>query len=316
MTPQQSDAGRRLDAFLAEYQPELSRSRLADLISEGAVTVNGKTVKPSYKVQVGDAISLSLPEVRPTETVAQAIPLDVLYEDEELLVVNKPKGMATHPAPGSPDKTLVNALLAHCSDLSGIGGEERPGIVHRLDKDTTGLLVVAKTDFSHAALQKQIQSREAKRRYLALVWGSPKFEEAVIDAAIGRHPTDRVRMAALKTGGRDAVTEVYVKDRLGACTLLECRLQTGRTHQIRVHCQLAGHSVVGDSLYGGTKKSGNPELDKRVAALTGQVLHAYSLAFTHPRTGEPIALEAPLPPEFANLLHFLQTGTDLHKGKA
>jgi 23S rRNA pseudouridine1911/1915/1917 synthase len=312
MSPAPEDAGRRLDAFLAERHPDLSRSRLADLVTEGAVTVNGKTVKPSYKVQTGDEIALTLPEVRPTETIAQAIPLDVLYEDAELLVVNKPKGMATHPAPGSPDKTLVNALLAHCTDLSGIGGEERPGIVHRLDKDTTGLLVVAKTDFSHAALQKQIQSREAKRRYLALVWGSPKFEEAVIDAPIGRHPTDRVRMAALKTGGRDAVTEVFVRERLGPCTLLECRLQTGRTHQIRVHCQLAGHPVVGDPLYGGLKKSGNPELDRRVGVLTGQALHAYFLGFTHPRTGEVLALEAPLPGPFAELLAFLKAGADGH----
>jgi 23S rRNA pseudouridine1911/1915/1917 synthase len=306
MTVSQDNAGRRLDAFLAENLPDFSRSRLADLISEQAVTVNGKPVKPSYKVQAGDEISLTLPELRPARALAQDIPLDVLFEDTELLVVNKPKGMTTHPAPGSPDKTLVNALLAHCSDLSGIGGEERPGIVHRLDKDTSGLLVVAKTDFAHAALQKQIQDRTAKRRYLALVWGNPTFTEAVIDARIDRHPTDRVRMAAVRTGGRDAVTEVFVRERLGACCLLECRLQTGRTHQIRVHCQLAGHPVVGDHLYGGDKKSGDPERDRRVSLLTGQALHAFSLAFTHPRTSESLSFEAPLPTELATFLDFLR----------
>jgi 23S rRNA pseudouridine1911/1915/1917 synthase len=309
MTPEPSEVHQRLDAFLAGRLPELSRSRLAALVSEGAVTVNGKAVKPSYKVQPGDDIAVTLPDIRPTQTVAQAIPLDVLFEDSELLVVNKPKGMATHPAPGSPDRTLVNALLAHCSDLSGIGGEERPGIVHRLDKDTTGLLVVAKTDFSHVALQKQIQSREAKRRYLALVWGRPTFEEAVIDAPIGRHPTDRVRMAAVRTGGRDAVTEVFVKERLGPCTLLECRLQTGRTHQIRVHCQLSGHPVVGDPTYGGLRKSGDRTLDERVVALHGQALHAYFLSFSHPRTGEALTLQAPLPAELTELLDFLRVGS-------
>ncbi len=306
MTVEPEDSGRRLDALLAENLPEFSRSRLADLISEGAVLVNAKPVKPSYKVQPGDEVSLTLPELRPARAQAEKIPLEIVFEDAELLVVSKPKGMATHPAPGSPGKTLVNALLAHCSDLSGIGGEERPGIVHRLDKDTSGLLVVAKTDFAHAALQKQIQDRTAKRRYLALVWGNPTFTEAVIDAQIARHPTDRVRMAAVKSGGRDAVTEVFVRERLGACALLECRLQTGRTHQIRVHCQLAGHPVVGDSVYGGNKKSGDPERDRHVSLLTGQALHAFSLAFTHPRTGEALSFEAPLPAEIETLLGFLR----------
>jgi 23S rRNA pseudouridine1911/1915/1917 synthase len=306
MTVEPEDAGRRLDTFLAENLPEFSRSRLADLITEEAALVNGKPVKPSHKVQAGDTITLTLPELRPARVQAESIPLDILFEDAELLVVNKPKGMTTHPAPGSRTGTLVNALLAHCTDLSGVGGEERPGIVHRLDKDTSGLLVVAKTDFSHVALQKQIQDRTAKRRYLALVWGNPTFTEAVIDARIDRHPTDRVRMAAVKSGGREAVTEVFVRERLGACSLLECRLQTGRTHQIRVHCQLAGHPVVGDSVYGGDKKSGDPERDRRISLLTGQALHAFSLAFTHPRTGEALAFEAPLPTELASLLDFLR----------
>ena len=308
MIATEADAGVRLDVFLTGRFPELSRARVQGLIGAGETAVNGAPVKPSYKVQPGDDISLNVPATTPARTVAQEIPLSVVYEDSDLLVIDKPRGMATHPAPGSPDKTLVNALLAHCTDLSGIGGEERPGIVHRLDKDTTGLLVVAKNDFAHHSLQAQIQSRDAKRRYLALVWGLPRFEEAEIDAPIGRHPHDRIRMSVVTDGsGRDARTDVFVRERLGGTTLLECRLHTGRTHQIRVHCQLAGHPVVGDSVYGGLRKIDDPALALRVAALHGQALHAFSLAFAHPRTGEPLAFQTPLPSEFAALLDFLRS---------
>ena len=306
MTVTSEDLGVRLDVFLTARFPELSRARVQSLVSAGDATVNGATVKPSYKVEPGDDVTLVVPPPAPSHMVAQEIPLSVVYEDGDLLVIDKPRGMTTHPAPGSPDNTLVNALLAHCSDLSGIGGEERPGIVHRLDKDTTGLLVVAKNDLAHRALQAQIQSREARRRYMALVWGSPRFEEAEIDAPVGRHPQDRVKMAVLPGAGREARTDVFVRERLGPLTLLECRLQTGRTHQIRVHCQFAGHPVAGDSVYGGRRKSGDTRLDAALEKLPAQALHAFSLAFNHPRTGEPLAFEAPLPPEMEAILAYLR----------
>lgn len=302
----EEEAGLRLDRYLTELFPDLSRARVQALIEAGEASVNGKSLKTSYKVQAGDDVNLNVPPPTPSRAVAQEIPLTVVYEDADLLVIDKPRGMATHPAPGSPDKTLVNALLAHCSDLSGIGGEERPGIVHRLDKDTTGLLVVAKHDLAHRALQAQIQSREAKRRYLALVWGAPRFDEAEIDVPIGRHPNDRIKMAVLPGAGREARTDVFVRERLGPLTLLECRLHTGRTHQIRVHCQYAGHPVAGDSVYGGRKKSGDSHLDTALEKLPAQALHAFSLAFQHPRTGEPLAFEAPLPPEMEAILTYLR----------
>ena len=302
----EEEAGLRLDRYLTELFPDLSRARVQALIGEGEASVNGKPVKVSYKVQAGDDISLNVPPPTPARAVAQEIPLRIVYEDADLLVIDKPRGMATHPAPGSPDKTLVNALLAHCSDLSGIGGEERPGIVHRLDKDTTGLLVVAKNDLAHRNLQGQIQSREAKRRYLALVWGVPRFDEAEIDVPIGRHPNERIKMAVLPGAGREARTDVFVRERLGPLTLLECRLHTGRTHQIRVHCQYAGHPVAGDSVYGGRKKSGDSHLDTALEKLPAQALHAFSLAFNHPRTGEPLAFEAPLPAEMEAILSYLR----------
>lgn len=284
-----AEAGGRLDAFLAAHLPEVSRAQAARWIDEGAVLVNEKAVKVSYKTQVGDKIMVTPPPMKPTELVPEAIPLTILFEDDDLLVVNKAKGMVVHPAPGARTGTLVHALLAHCKGkLSGIGGEERPGIVHRLDKDTSGLLMVAKNDMAHRNLQEQIQSRAAKRTYVALVWGTPNFDDAVIEAPIDRHPGDRHKMAISEPGeGRDAATEVHVLERLGPMTLIQCRLRTGRTHQIRVHCQFAGYPVVGDSVYGGLRK-----LDIETK---GQALHACKLEFAHPRTGEPLSFEAPLP---------------------
>lgn len=320
--PVTSDAGanQRLDVFLAERLPGVSRAQLQRLIGEQSVRVNGAPAKPSLRLQPGDRVvvgAVSAP--KPSDIAAEAIALDVVFEDRDLLVINKGKGMVVHPAPGAESGTLVNALLAHVEDLSGIGGVERPGIVHRLDKDTSGLLVVAKNDVAHNDLQRQIQAKTAVRKYLALVWGSPPFEQAVVDVPIGRHPTDRKRMAALdpETGhtARQAVTELSVRERLGPFTLVECVLQTGRTHQIRVHLTFAGFPVVGDSVYGGLRKIGSDkvrgaaaqaELGERVTALHGQALHAYHLSFDHPRTGERLTFEVPPPAEIADLLDRLR----------
>lgn len=302
------DAGARLDAYIADVLDGLSRAQAQRWIEEGAVTVNGRVLKGSYKVQEGDQLQLIPPDIKPTHLIPEAIPLEIVFEDDDLLVVNKPKGMVVHPAPGAEEGTLVHALLAHAPGmLSVIGGEERPGIVHRLDKDTSGLLMVAKNDVAHRALQAQIQSREAKRTYMAFLWGNPPYDEAVIEAPIGRHPNDRLKMTVARNDdGRDAITDLKVLERLGLITRVECRLRHGRTHQIRVHCQFAGYPVVGDAVYGGIRRSGDRALDLRVAALKGQALHASSLAFLHPRTGEPLSFETPLPPPLAEFLAYLR----------
>lgn len=316
------DAGQRLDVFLSNKLRDISRSQLQRLIGTHAIEVNGEPAKPSRRVEPGDLVVVAAPAApRPSHIGPEDIPLDVVYEDGDLLVINKPRGMVVHPAPGAPDGTLVNALLAHCAgDLSGIGGEMRPGIVHRLDRDTTGLLVVAKNDRAHNALQAQIQKRTARRRYLALVWGHPAFGHAIVDVAIARHPTDRKRMTVAQEGdvrlaARPAVTELRLRERLGPFSLLEATLQTGRTHQIRVHCAFAGHPVVGDPVYGGQRKISSDQLrgpaqaalNERLARLGGQALHAYSLAFDHPRTGERLHFEVPPPGEMEALLALLRT---------
>jgi 23S rRNA pseudouridine1911/1915/1917 synthase len=314
-----ADENKRLDVFLAEKLNDISRSQLQRLIAVGAVQVNGVPAKPSARAQRGDLILVEIPAPKPSHIAAEDIPLDVVYEDRDIIVLNKAKGMVVHPAPGAEAGTLVNALLAHARDeLSGIGGETRPGIVHRLDKDTTGLMVVAKNDVAHNGLSYQIQRKLAQRKYMALVWGRPSFSEAVVDAPIGRHPIDRKRMAVTEPGarvpGRQAVTELRIQEGFGVATMLEATLQTGRTHQIRVHCAYAGYPVVGDALYGGTRKIGADqlrgpaatELNARIAALHGQCLHAYSLAFRHPRTEEPLHFETPLPEEMAGLITFLR----------
>ncbi len=262
-------------------------------------------------------MSVTVPPPEPTDILPEDIPLEVVYEDDQIIVINKPKGMTVHPAPGSRTGTLVNAVVAYTDDLSGIGGVERPGIVHRLDKDTSGLLVVAKTDVAHASLQAQIQARTAERRYLALVWGATKFNEAVVDAPIGRHPTDRQKQAVIKDTdrytAREAITHLKVMERFEGFTLLEAKLDTGRTHQIRVHCSFIGHPVVGDPTYGGTKhalpsvygKIDQRDLTRLIDDLQGQALHAFSLSFDHPITGERLTFEAPLPPDIDALLRWL-----------
>lgn len=308
----------RLDVCVARKLPELSRSLVQKLIAEGHVLVDGSARRSSYRVQAGEHVSVIVPPPEPSEITAEAIPLDIVFEDEHIIVINKAKGMTVHPAPGSPDGTLVNAILAHSDDLSGIGGVERPGIVHRLDKDTSGLLVVAKTDPAHASLQEQLQKRLAERRYITLVWGETKFNEAEVDAPIGRHPTDRQKMAVIKDTGRytarQAVTRLKVMDRFRGFTLMEAKLETGRTHQIRVHCSFIGHPVVGDPTYGGTKraipqaynKSEQRELSALIDGLQGQALHAYSLAFDHPVSGERLKFEAPLPRDTRSLIDWLK----------
>lgn len=321
-----ADAGRRLDVFLAEKMPDVSRSQIQRFIETQTARVNGASAKVSVRLRAGDLVSVDAPgPPAASDITPENIALDVVFEDRDLLVVNKAKGMVVHPAPGAENGTLVNALLARCNDLSGIGGVERPGIVHRLDKDTTGLLVVAKNDAAHNDLQRQIQQKTATRKYLALVWGRPLFMNAVVDVPIGRHPTDRKRMAALEPGpgqaARQAVTKLFVREPLGPFTRLECALQTGRTHQIRVHCAFAGFPVVGDPVYGGLRKVGSErvpsaaaqtELNDAVASLHGQALHAYHLSFDHPRTGERLTFEATPPAEMTGLIErvrfLLQTG--------
>lgn len=308
-------ASQRLDAYISANLTDLSRSMVGKLIDDGRITVNGTVVKPSYKVKSGDEISVEVPPPAPADIAAEEIPLDIIYQDSDIVVINKPRGMTTHPAPGSPEGTLVNALLAAVTDLSGVGGVERPGIVHRLDKDTSGLIVVAKNDLAHVNLQSQIQKRTAGRKYIAIVWGDTKFEKAVVDAPIGRHLTDRKKMAVVTEEGRSriATTDLTVVERLGGFTLLEAALRTGRTHQIRVHCAYIGHPVVGDPTYGykrnlpgrfGSREKS--EFDRLVDAIGGQALHAYKLSFDHPRTGEHMDFEVPIPGDMQVVIDWLR----------
>ena len=291
-------SGERLDAALARLVPELSRSQAQRLIEQGAVTCGGRPVKKNEKLQPGDTLTLTLPEVQETALEAQQIPLDVCYEDADVIVVNKPKGLVVHPAPGHPDGTLVNALLAHCGDsLSGIGGERRPGIVHRIDMDTSGLLIVAKNDFAHQRLSDQLKDHTLRRTYECIVRGGFREDSGTVDAPIGRDPRDRKRMAVTEKNSRPAVTHWEVIERYGQYTHLRCRLETGRTHQIRVHMAYINHPIAGDPLYGVKK----PEL-----GLTSQCLHAKELTFLHPRTGEEITVSCPLPEEFQNALQKLR----------
>lgn len=291
-----ADRGRRLDVVVAERHPRYSRSRVALLAGRGQVLVDGVPRKPAFLLRVGQRIRvLGLPS-DPVSVVPEAIPISVVHEDADVLVVNKPAGLTVHPAPGHPAGTLVNAVLARVPTLSGIAGTLRPGIVHRLDKDTSGLLVVAKTDDAYRSLAAQVRSRTVTRVYLALVRGAVRKESGTIAAPIGRHPTHRTRMAVVPHG-RPAVTHFSVLERLAGWTLLECRLETGRTHQIRVHLLHIGHPIVGDPVYGGA----------RAAEIHRQALHAVRLAFTHPRTGARVAYAAPLPEDFAALLEHLRS---------
>jgi 23S rRNA pseudouridine1911/1915/1917 synthase len=308
----EAEVGERLDRALVDRLPDLTRSAIQRLIDKGHVRVDGQRVKSGHKLRPGERVSMLVPPVRPTDLTPEPIPLDVVFEDADLLVINKPKGLVVHPAPGHASGTLVHAVLAHAGEeLSGIGGEERPGIVHRLDRDTSGLILVAKTDLAHESLQRQIGARTVERRYLAVVRGSPKFERAEVDAAIGRHPVDRKRMAVLPVTAqpppRPALTELKVRERFPGFALLEARLRTGRTHQIRVHCAYIGHPIAGDPIYGPRLRDPQIPLSLRRAidALEGQALHAYRLAFDHPRTGARLTFTAPPPPDMQALLSAL-----------
>ena len=289
-----TEAGVRLDVFLAAALENTSRSAAQKLLEAGAVTLDGKPLRKQDKTVAGADYAVVLPEVKPVAVEARAMPLDVVWEDADLLVLNKPKGVVVHPAPGHWDDTLVNALLYHCrDDLSGINGELRPGIVHRIDKDTSGLLIVAKNDFAHQALAAQLQDHSLSRVYDAIVCGGIREDEGTVDAPIGRHPTDRKKMAVTVKNSRRAVTHYEVVERFDGYTRIRCRLETGRTHQIRVHMAYKNHPILGDTVYGRAK----PELGQ-----TSQCLHAGSLTFRHPRTGEPVTVTCPLPDYFEEVL--------------
>lgn len=289
----ENDKGKRLDIYIAENFNELSRTMIKKLIESNNILVNDKSEKVSYKVQANDNISIDVPEAKETKLKAQEIPLDIIYEDSDIIVVNKPKGMVVHPANGNPDGTLVNAILSICkTSLSGIGGELRPGIVHRLDKDTSGLIIVAKNDKAHINMSEQIKERNVKKTYIALVRGNVPEEEATINMPIGRSTKDRKKMAVTKNG-KQAITHFKVLKRYSKYTLLEIKIETGRTHQIRVHMAEIGYPVVGDAVYSNGKNE---------FGIEGQMLHAYKLEFMHPITNKHMELTAPLPQYFEEIL--------------
>ncbi len=297
MTLTAQENGLRVDVFLAQQLPELTRSAVQRLLEQGLVTSQGKTVKKNAKTEAGAVYEVTVPEAKEVAVEAQDIPLNIVYEDGDLLVINKPKGMVVHPAAGHVDGTLVNALLHHCgSSLSGINGEKRPGIVHRIDMDTTGLLIVAKNDFSHRHLSEQLKDHSLSRSYECIVHGGFREDCGTVSAPIGRHPTDRKRMAVTEKNSRPAVTHWEVLARYGKYTHLRCRLETGRTHQIRVHMAYLNHPIAGDPVYG---------VKKAELGLSSQCLHARELTFLHPRTGEKMTLSCPLPEEFTAALQRL-----------
>ena len=286
--------GERADALLARLVPDLTRSAAQKLLERGAVTLNGGLARKNDRPAPGDVLEVVLPDPEPIDLVPQDIPLDVVYEDGDVIVVNKPVGLVVHPAPGHPDGTLVNALLYHCGNtLSGINGELRPGIVHRIDRDTSGLIIAAKNDRAHLALAAQLQDHSLARTYEAVAVGSLREDSGTVDAPIGRHPVDRKKMAIDRKNGREAITHWTVLARYPGYTHVECRLETGRTHQIRVHLASIGHPLLGDTVYGAKKP---------VPGLAGQCLHARRLRFVHPSTGEELELECPLPDWFQEVL--------------
>ena len=288
----------RIDRYLAEQCPDLSRSYIQKLVKDGAVFVNNRQVKANYKVQPQDQVILTIPDMQVPDILPENIPLDILYEDQWLLVVNKPKDMVVHPSAGHMEGTLVNAVMAHCGEhLSGINGVLRPGIVHRIDKDTTGALLICKDDTVHRDLAEQLKVHSIKRRYRAIVQGNLKEDQGTVDAPVGRHPTDHKKMAVNYKNGKEAVTHYQVLERFGNATYIECRLETGRTHQIRVHMASLGHPLLGDTIYGSSK---NPY------HLQGQALHAMILGFVHPITREYLEFQAPLPEYFIKLLDKLR----------
>ena len=297
LQPNNEDAGQRIDAWLAAQMEDLTRSAAQRLLEEGSVTVSGKLLAKNYRLTGTETVEVALPDPVAVNVAAQDIPLDVAYEDGDVIVVNKPKGLVVHPAPGHPDGTLVNALLHHCGDsLSGVGGELRPGIVHRIDRDTSGLIIAAKNDFAHQALAAQLQDHSLARTYECIVMGNLRQDSGTVDAPIGRHPVDRKKMAVV-ANGRHAVTHWEVIARYPGFTHVRCRLETGRTHQIRVHMPHIGHPILGDTVYGAKKP---------VPGLQGQCLHAVGLRFVHPRTGEVVEVGCGLPEEFQNQLRKLE----------
>ncbi|PSB02897.1 RluA family pseudouridine synthase [Merismopedia glauca] len=292
-----SESNTRLDTWLANELPDLSRARIQKLISQSCVKVNDDIcTSKNIKLKPSDRIEITIPDSTPLELQPQSIPLDVLYEDEHLIIINKQAGLVVHPAAGHADGTLVNALLAHCHNLAGIGGVQRPGIVHRLDKDTTGAMVVAKTDLAFQHLQNQLKDKTARREYLGVVYGSPREDSGRIDEPIGRHLGDRIKMAVIpeSKGGRPSVTHWRVEERFGNYTLMHFQLETGRTHQIRVHIAHLGHPIVGDPIYSSGRSVG--------VNLSGQALHAWRLTLEHPLSGETIEAIAPIPSELAKLI--------------
>ena len=295
---EKEDVGTRIDVFLAENMEDLSRSGVQKLIDEGMITLNGGKTKANYKLREKDIIDVTVPEVKEVEILPEDIPLDILYEDADVIVVNKPQGMVVHPAPGHTSGTLVNALMFHCGDdLSGINGEKRPGIVHRIDKDTSGVLMVAKNDMAHQSLAAQLAEHSITRKYNAVVYNGFNEDEGTVNEPIGRNPQDRKKMAVTQKHSRHAVTHYRVIERMEKFTLIEAQLETGRTHQIRVHMTYIGHPLLGDPVYGPKKQP---------ISLEGQALHARVLGFIHPRTGEYMEFEAPLPPHFEALLERLR----------
>lgn len=305
-TVSEAEAGKRLDAFAADAAG-ITRSAAARLIEEGSVTLSGKPQPKKYAVKAGDEIEIILPEVKEAEALPEDIPLDIIYEDDYIIVINKPKGMVVHPAPGNYTGTLVNALLYHCRDsLSGIGGVMRPGIVHRIDKDTSGLLVVAKNDEAHAALSEELKYHGIEREYRALVVGGFKEDRGTVNYPIGRHPVDRKKQAVLLNGdrtAREAITHYEVLGRYGNISYLALKLETGRTHQIRVHMSYTGHALLGDEVYAKSKT----QFEKKHPQLfSGQALHAIRLTLTHPKTNERMTFECELPPEFKKALEILE----------
>ena len=295
---EKEDVGTRIDVFLAENMEDLSRSGVQKLIDEGMITLNGGKTKANYKLREKDVIDVTVPEVKEVEILPEDIPLDILYEDEDVIVVNKPQGMVVHPAPGHTSGTLVNALMFHCGDdLSGINGEKRPGIVHRIDKDTSGVLMIAKNDMAHQSLAAQLAEHSITRKYNAVVYNGFNEDEGTVNKPIGRNPQDRKKMAVTEKHSRHAVTHYRVIERMEKFTLIEAQLETGRTHQIRVHMTYIGHPLLGDPVYGPKKQP---------VSLEGQALHARVLGFIHPRTGEYMEFEAPLPPHFEALLERLR----------
>lgn len=294
----ENEAGMRADVALAQLL-EITRSNMQKLLEEGRAVREQKVIKSNYRVKAGEEILVNLPEPQPLDVQPEDIPLDIIYEDDDVVVVNKARGMVVHPAAGNYNGTLVNALLYHCKNLSGINGVIRPGIVHRLDKDTSGIMICAKNDSAHLSLSEQIQSKTAQRTYLAVVRGNVKNDSGIIETQIARDKNDRKKMAVVTEGGRQAITEYEVAERFGKYTVVKCRLKTGRTHQIRVHMEYLGYPLVGDPKYSPMKTP---------FAINGQALHSLTLSFTHPRTGERLTFEAPLPEDMKKILTRLRLG--------